>query len=283
MKIVTYKSFFIQKLLPFYDQMECESFFYMILETNHQLKRLDLALNIDLVFSETEIAVWTDITNQLMAEIPIQYILKSTAFYGLQFYVDHNVLIPRPETEELVDWILSDIKNKDLCSLSILDIGTGSGCIAISLAKNLPQATISALDVSQSAIHVAQKNALSNHVSINFICDNILNMNELSQKYDIIVSNPPYVRELEKHEINNNVLQNEPHLALFVADNDALIFYRKIAFLASKYLKPKGSLYFEINQYLGQETLNLLHQTGFTQTEMRKDIYGNNRMIKAKL
>ncbi len=281
--ISSVKKKFIKNLLPFYDEMECESFFFLILENKHQLKRIDLALNQNLVFSDDNLAVWNEIIEKLKVEIPVQYILGITSFYGLDFTVSPSVLIPRPETEELVDWILSNEKATNYSAKSIIDIGTGSGCIAISLAKNLPKAEVFALDVSETALEIATENADYNDVRIEFLCRNILQATELPERFDIIVSNPPYVRELEKHEINNNVLKNEPHLALFVSDDDALIFYKKIAILARNYLKPNGNLYFEINQYLGQETCQLLKDLGFTNIELRKDIYGNDRMIRASL
>jgi release factor glutamine methyltransferase len=232
----------------------------------------------DLAFSESELKIWSFILDQLKKEIPIQYLLGTTHFYGLEFEVNSAVLIPRPETEELVDWIIQSSKVQS--KLKILDIGTGSGCIAIALAKNLPNAQVFALDVSEQALATAKKNAEKNQVHLSFIHQSILETEDLAQEFDIIVSNPPYVRELEKHEIKNNVLDNEPHLALFVEDNDALIFYRKIAQLAQKNLKSEGQLYFEINQYLGKETLNLLLEMGFKNCELRQDIYGNDRMIQ---
>jgi release factor glutamine methyltransferase len=200
----------------------------------------------------------------------------------LEFEVNPNVLIPRPETEELVDWIIES-QNSELRTqkLKILDIGTGSGCIAISLAKNLPNAEVFALDVSEQALATAQRNAESNQVQIQFIHQSILETEDFEHQFDIIVSNPPYVRDLEKQEIKKNVLDNEPHLALFVADNDALLFYRKIAQLAQKNLSPTGQLYFEINQYLGQEMVALLKEMNFQNTELRKDVYGNDRMTKS--
>ena len=160
-----------------------------------------------------------------------------------------------------------------------MDIGTGSGCIGISLAKNIPNSEVFAIDVSEKALAVAEKNALLNTVSLTFLLKNILETTSLDQKFDIIVSNPPYVRNLEKSEIKSNVLDNEPHLALFVADDDALIFYKKIAELAAANLNPNGQLFFEINQYLGKETLDLLESLGLKNRELRKDIYGNDRMI----
>jgi release factor glutamine methyltransferase len=282
MNIKEYRTQFIQELTPIYDAGEAESFFYLILEEKQQLKRIDLALHPDLVFSKAEIVVWNMILEQLKQEIPIQYLLGKTSFYGLDFKVNAAVLIPRPETEELVEWILESQKSKVKSQkLKILDIGTGSGCIAISLAKNLPDATVFALDISEAALATAKINAAYNSVNVTFIHQNILEIEDLQQQFDIIVSNPPYVRNLEKEEIKKNVLENEPHVALFVADNDALIFYKKIAQLAQKNLLPNGQLYFEINQYLGKEMVNLLEKMNFSAIELRKDIYGNDRMTKA--
>jgi release factor glutamine methyltransferase len=281
MKIKDYKLFFKNQLLGIYDETEIDSFFYIILENNNNLKRIDLALNIDLEFSENDLIVWNNILDKLKLEIPIQYILGKTSFYGLEFIVNPNVLIPRPETEELVQWIINDnIKNENL---KIIDIGTGTGCIAISLAKNVENSNVFALDISSSALLVAKQNALFNKVNVTFIEQNILEIENLNQKFDIIVSNPPYVRNLEKHEIHKNVLDNEPHLALFVENNNALIFYKKIAELAKINLNKNGQLFFEINQYLANETVELLKKTGFKNIILKNDIYGNNRMIKCDL
>lgn len=281
-KIKEYRNQFIQELTPIYDAGEAESFFYLILEEKHQLRRIDLALNPDLVFSGEEIVFWNSILEQLKKEIPIQYLLMKTSFYGLDFEVNENVLIPRPETEELVEWIITDnSKIQRSNNLKILDIGTGSGCIAISLAKNIPDAQVYAIDVSEKALATAKRNAEINNVDVTFITQNILETEDLKQQFDIIVSNPPYVRNLEKEEIKKNVLENEPHLALFVEDNDALIFYKKIAELSKKNLLPNGQLYFEINQYLGKEMIDLLEKENFKNIELRKDIYGNDRMIRA--
>ena len=283
MKIKEYRSYFIQELTPIFDEGEAESFFYLILENKQQLKRIDLALQHDLTFSEDEIKIWNAILEQLKNEIPVQYLLGKTSFYGLDFEVNTNVLIPRPETEELVDWIIkSNQVDHNSKGLKILDIGTGSGCIAISLANHIPNAQVFAIDVSENALDTAQKNAESNKVEVTFTNKNILETVDLEQQYDIIVSNPPYVRNLEKEEIKKNVLDNEPHLALFVEDDDALIFYRKIAELAQKNLSENGQLFFEINQYLGQEMINLLEEMNFKNIELRKDIYGNDRMIRSE-
>jgi release factor glutamine methyltransferase len=280
MKIIVFRSGFIETLTPIYDKHEAESFFYLILEEIHGLKRIDLALNPEKEFSEKEIERWDFLLEQLTNQIPVQYLLGRTSFYGLPFIVNENVLIPRQETEELVDWILSE---NTFENLKVLDIGTGSGCIAISLAKNLRNANVSALDISEEALATAKKNAEINEAEVCFMLEDILAVNELPERYDVIVSNPPYVRELEKKEIRKNVLEHEPHLALFVPDGDALVFYRKIAALALKSLKPDGKLYFEINQYLGAETKQLLKEIGFAAVELRKDIYGSDRMLSASI
>lgn len=287
MKAKIYKTQFIEALQNIYDVMEAESFFHLILEEKHQMKRIDLALNPDFILSEKEIQEWDLILEALKKEIPIQYILGRTEFFGLPFKVNEDVLIPRPETEELVEWIIQDTKMEGFKSrdfgMKILDIGTGSGCIAITLAKNIPNAKVYAVDVSPKALKTAKENAAINQVEVVFLEKNILETNDLEMQFDIIVSNPPYVRNLEKEEIKKNVLDNEPHLALFVEDNDALIFYRKIAELAAENLNQNGGLYFEINQYLGEEMIELLHNKGFQDIELRKDIYDNDRMTKAVL
>ena len=284
MKIKDYRTHFIQELSSINDSGEAESFFYLILEEKNQLKRIDLALNPDLTFSNEEIQLWNSILDSLKKEIPIQYLLGKTSFYGLDFEVNLAVLIPRPETEELVEWIIKcNSKIERLKDLKILDIGTGSGCIAISLAKNIVNAEVFAIDVSEKALATAQKNAEINQVKVTFLEKNILETDDLELQFDIIVSNPPYVRELEKQEIKRNVLDHEPHLALFVEDDNALVFYRKIAELAQKNLSQNGLLFFEINQYLGKEMLDLLEKMNFKNIELRKDIYGNDRMIRGTI
>lgn len=276
--IRAYRQYFIAQLTPIFDQMEAESFFYMALEEYRQLKRTDLALNPGLKFNPEEIARWNQLLEGLKQQQPIQYLLGKAHFYGLEFIVSNDVLIPRPETEELVAWVIQD--SHAIENLKIVDIGTGSGCIAIALAKNLRQAQVSAIDVSFAALDIASKNAARNDASVNFIPQDILKCEKLTN-FDVIVSNPPYVRKLEKAEIRQNVLDHEPHLALFVEDDDALLFYRKIAQLALQSLPDNGKLYFEINQYLGAETVSLLEQIGYREVLLKKDIYGNDRMIRA--
>lgn len=284
MKIKQYRTYFIQELSPFYDAYEAESFFYLILEDRHKLRQIDLALNHELNFSEIHIATWSVFLDQLKKEVPVQYLLGKTNFYGLDFEVNENVLIPRPETEELVEWIINENANTDkFKKLKILDIGTGSGCIAVSLAKNLPNAEVYAIDVSKKALETAKRNAVNNNVEVTFMFQDILELEALKHNFDIIVSNPPYVRNLEKVEIKKNVLEYEPHLALFVDDHDALVFYKKIASLAQKNLLENGQLFFEINQYLGEEMTDLLEKMNFNNVELRKDIYDNDRMIKGTI
>ncbi|RYJ40589.1 Release factor glutamine methyltransferase [Flavobacterium anhuiense] len=284
MKIKQYRTQFIKELSPFYDAYEAESFFYLILEDKHKLRQIDLALNHELVFEENDFMIWDELLKQLKKEVPIQYLLGKTNFYGLDFEVNENVLIPRPETEELVEWIINENVSPDKNKkIRILDIGTGTGCIAISLAKNLPNAEVFGVDVSKKAIETAKRNAVRNDADVTFMFLDILETEEFTCQFDIIVSNPPYVRNLEKIEIKKNVLDYEPHLALFVEDNDPLIFYRKIASLAQNGLLKNGKLYFEINQYLGKEMIDLLESMSFENVELRKDIYDNDRMISCKV
>ncbi|MBD3724964.1 MAG: peptide chain release factor N(5)-glutamine methyltransferase [Flavobacteriaceae bacterium] len=286
------KIHFQNKLQSIYDEEEIDSFFFMITEKFYTIRRIDFTLNPDFIIENYP--EWEAIISNLKQEKPIQYILGEAWFYGLKFKVNENTLIPRSETEELVEWILKELSiiNYQL-PINILDIGTGTGCIPISLKSNLPEAEVFAIDVSEKALEIANQNAKDNNVEINFIQTDILKTNNLENllpftlnplpKLDIIVSNPPYVRNLEKEEIKKNVLNYEPHLALFVEDNDALLFYRKIAQLAKESLQPNGLLFFEINQYLGQETVGILSQLGYQNIELRKDLKGNDRMIKCTL
>ncbi|QOD60815.1 peptide chain release factor N(5)-glutamine methyltransferase [Polaribacter haliotis] len=295
MTLKEFKIYFSEELSSMYPNTEKDSFFSIIIEEKLSLQRIDTVLKPDFKIDDTIFAEIKTIIERLKNEEPIQYIFGKTEFYGLPFYVDGNTLIPRPETEELVEWILlcvQDLKLKiQSCTstknenntLSILDIGTGTGCIPISLAKNLQNVAISAIDISSEALKIAKQNAILNKVEVDFFELDILQAVKLPQQYDIIVSNPPYVRELEKAEINNNVLENEPHLALFVDDENPLIFYKKIADLAKQHLSKNGLLFFEINQYLGKETVKMLKDKGFIDIELKKDLFGNNRMIKSSL
>ena len=225
-----------------------------------------------------------DVLNEMIARLqknePIQYIIGIESFGGLTFEVNGNVLIPRPETWELVQWIVADCQSNPACR--ILDIGTGSGCIAISLAKHISQAEVEAWDVSEGALEVAKKNGEKNGVDVCFRQQDVLKAVAGSIRYDVIVSNPPYIAEKEKKVMDANVLDWEPSLALFVPDEDPLLFYRKIAQLGLEMLTENGALYFEINQAYGQETLQMLKDLGYSQVELRTDAWENDRMIKAK-
>ena len=279
-----FKLFFNEALSAIYPKTEIDSFFFILIEEKLKLQRIDTVLKPDFLITKKNLIDLKTIVKRLQKEEPIQYIIGSTEFYGLPFLVDKNTLIPRTETEELVAWVLDEIKvltNNKITELSILDIGTGTGCIPISLAKNLTSLNISAIDISPEALIIAKQNAILNKVTIEFIELDILNAESLPQEYDVIISNPPYVRELEKVEIKNNVLENEPHLALFVEDENPLIFYNKIADLAKQQLSKNGMLFFEINQYLGKETVNMLVKKGFKNIQLKKDLFGNDRMIKA--
>jgi len=282
MQILQFKKYFFSVLTTNYPETEIQSFFNILMEHILNLNRIEIALEPNFEIKEEDFKKLQKGLDNLKEQVPIQYIIGETEFYGLPFKVNKNVLIPRPETEELVSWIIEEAKLQiQNSTITILDIGTGSGCIPISLAKNLPNAAISAIDISPEALKTAKENAELNQVIIQFIEKDILNTTKLNGHYTIIVSNPPYVRELEKAEMQTNVLDNEPHLALFVDNNNPLLFYNKIADLATKHLAENGLLFFEINQYLGQVTVDLLTSKGFTNIELKKDMFGVDRMIKA--
>ncbi len=265
--------YFKQQLSRIADEREITSWAYMMIENLFGYNRSDCIINsekeLNLVLAERIKRIVSD----LRANKPLQYILGETEFYGLKFKVNQHTLIPRPETEELITWILKEEFS------SALDIGTGSGCTSIVLAKNT-RAQISAIDISENALKVAKHNAKENSVDVNFIKQDILVAINL-QKVDLIVSNPPYVLEIEKQNMKANVLQYEPHLALFVPDNDPLLFYNKIGNLATESLNFGGKLFFEINERYGTEISKMLSNIGFVDIELKKDINEKDRMIKA--
>jgi len=283
MTIHTFKSFVTTTLTPLFPATEIETFFFLLMEELLGMQRIDTVLKASEEISTDKLVALKEALKRLEEEEPIQYILGTTEFYGLPFIVTPDTLIPRPETEELVTWVLESLSPTE--NTTILDIGTGSGCIPIALKKKAKNTIVSAIDVSKEALVIAEKNALKNETNIQFHQADILATSSLSftntEKFDVIVSNPPYVRELEKAEISNNVLQNEPHLALFVSNENPLLFYSKIAELAAKHLTENGLLFFEINQYLGNETAAMLAEKGFSDIELRKDIFKNDRMLKA--
>ena len=281
MKLSQLKINFIAQLQGVYDKEEVHSFFYLLCDFFLQYSRFEVSMSQDTMVSETNIARFEKVLLRLKAQEPIQYILGTTEFYGLTFKVNEHTLIPRPETEELVDWVLSNLHDQDRM-LDILDIGTGSGCIAISLAKNIPTARVSGIDISEKTLEVAQENAVKNQVLVSFCKKDILQTTALKNKYDVMVSNPPYVRQIEKKAMNANVLDYEPGVALFVPNEDPLLFYRKIARLAIMSLQTRGWLYFEINEYLSKEMDVLLKEIGFANIEIKKDFREVPRMIKCQ-
>jgi len=278
-KIKDLRTVFVNRLQNHYPLEEVQSFFQITANNFLGYNRIDVVLHLEEVLNERQTQYFLDTCNRLMEYEPIQYILGNTVFYGLPFKVTEDTLIPRPETEELVSWIIEEYQeNQDI---QLLDIGTGSGSIAVSLAKHMVNSKVTAYDISEKALTIASQNAVVNNVDVAFKHVDILKTKKIDKSFDCIISNPPYVRELEKQEIKSNVLDYEPHTALFVSDRDPLIFYRVIGVLAFDNLSSTGSLFFEINQYLGNETVNLLKDIGFRTIELRKDIFGNDRMVKA--
>ena len=231
----------------------------------------------DITLSAEQQSLLDNAIERLKKQEPIQYILGYSDFCGLRFRVTPATLIPRPETSELVEWIASEATGNE----SILDIGTGSGCIAISLAHKVPQSKVTAWDISSDALAVAAENSKTNGQTITFEQVDILAHQPTGEQFDIIVSNPPYIKENEKEAMHSNVLDWEPHTALFVPDSDPLLFYRTIAEKGLMLLKPGGRLYFEINRAHGKETMEMLAALGYTGIELRKDFAENDRMIRA--
>lgn len=271
---------FLYSLASKFSPEEILFFFRILCEDFFDLPRHKLALQLDRELTEEQQSELNNALLLLQQEYPLQYIIGHTAFYGLHIKVNSSTLIPRPETEELVDWIISSTnKNKEV---KILDIGTGSGCMAIALAKNLPKSKVFALDISAEALQTAKENAIINEVSVQFDLVDILNAPQIDETFDIIVSNPPYVLESEKALMKKNVLDFEPETALFVKDTDALIFYRAIAKLSREKLNPQGLLFFEINENKGNQTKDLLKQLDFTNIEIKKDYREKDRMVKAQ-
>lgn len=285
MKLKALSNQFHQQLDIIYGKDEVNSFLGLLNEHYLKLQRIDIILNPEIELSSEQVQLFLDALDALTAQKPIQYIIGKTEFYGLTFAVNEHTLIPRPETEELVDFVLEDLASSNNKPMKILDIGTGTGCIPISLAKNYSNSQIFAIDISEGALKVAQHNADLNDVKVEFFQDDIMNIrhNEAivpSQSFDVIVSNPPYVRQLEKAKMKPNVLDYEPHLALFVEDDNALQFYKAICEYAKDRLVVGGALFFEINEYLGQDMIALLKDFGFNNIELRQDVFGKDRMIK---
>lgn len=276
-KLSTVKSFFLKELIAF---EEARIFFEICCDAWLGMNKTDLLIDKDRELSESEMLKFFYGIKSLKKNTPVQYVVGEVWFFDLKISLEAGVLIPRPETEELVDWIIDSEKNE----ISILDIGTGSGCIPLALKNNLRQSQVSGCDISEKAIEIAMKNAKDLNIDVDFFSLDILNETKWAgRKLDVIVSNPPYIPIKEKLKMSSNVLDYEPSLALFVPNNNPLLFYIKIAEFSVLYLKSKGSLYFEIHEEFGYETLNMLENKGFSNLEMRQDLQGKNRMIRAIL
>ena len=268
-----------QALGALYDASEIEALTLLVVSEICGLSKAKIKAFPETEIAQTQYEKLNATLTRLKTGEPVQYILGHTEFYGLPFKVTPSVLIPRPETEELVEWALASVGSGQFTGPSILDIGTGSGCIAISLKKNLPNAQVSAIDISTQALAIAKQNAELNRVDINFIEADILNLKSEIPKSDIIISNPPYVTLEDKKQMHTNVNDFEPHTALFVPQDDPLIFYKAIADFALKNLSENGKLFFEINESLGNETVELLKGKGFKNIDLRKDMSGRDRMV----
>jgi len=276
MKIKDLQTLVFSQLQPVFEAVEAKIFTDMLLQHYTGCDRISLNLNPNTEIEDAIIKQIHSALAELQKQKPIQYILGETEFCGLKFKVNSSVLIPRPETEELIMWILAENSKAN----NILDLCTGSGCIAVSLSKNLKNTSLTGIDISRDALEVAKRNAISNQVDIDFQCIDVLQENfSLNKKFDVIVSNPPYVREMEKREMHVRVLNYEPHSALFVDDNNPLQFYKAIARIGTTHLTDNGKLYLEINEAYGQETADLLLQYNYSDIVLKKDIHGKDRMI----
>jgi release factor glutamine methyltransferase len=263
-----------------YPDDEIRNIFFLVSEHLLNYSKIDILLKSNEPISAEAVENFNMLLARLRNWEPVQYVLGRTEFYGLPFRVDPRVLIPRPETEELVDWI---IRHEGKSKVSILDIGTGSGCIAVTLAARLTGAAVWACDIQKEALEVAVENAQCNGVEINFFYFDMLDgQSSLPRRFDVMVSNPPYVREEEKAFMRRNVLDYEPSTALYVPDDDPLIYYRSIALLARKYLNDGGSLYLEINEKFPLEVVKLLKNAGLYAVEVKRDMGNKSRMVRGK-
>lgn len=277
------RKYYCELLCSLYEKDEANAMILILFKYYFNIDRVRMVLEPDLRLSESEMLKIHFAVKDLLKNKPIQYVTGETEFCDLKFKVNENVLIPRPETAEMISKIVNSQQSTVNNHCSIIDIGTGSGCIAISLAKMISNSNVYALDISEEALKIAKENAFNNNVNVSFIHDDILNLkNNIETKFDIIVSNPPYVRELEKVEMHNNVLKWEPHKALFVSDNDPLIFYRSILEFAKTHLKDNGEVWFEINEYLGKEMSDLCHELGFSNVKIHKDFRDRDRVMSLR-
>ena len=281
MSLQEIKIFLKQTLSSKIDAVELTSLIGMLIEAVTGWNRMQQIVNVNTGLSKEQQALLENYAQQLLAGKPIQYILGKAWFMGNELMVNEQVLIPRPETEELVEWIISyaSIMNKPL---SILDIGTGSGCIPIALKLSLPNCTLIGLDISKDALAIAQINAKNLNASIEWMEEDILNTAALDNSYDIIVSNPPYIPLREKKDMQEQVLNFEPSIALFVSNEDPLIYYKAIAKIGKQNLSKNGQLFFEIHYNQGKAILALLDELNY-HAELRQDSFGKNRMVRASL
>lgn len=306
------KTRFYTELAALYPQSEVATFFYRTIEHYLGVQRFILAVQPQFTVTQEQEGLLLEALAQLRLEKPLQYVLGVAPFMDLDLKVNQHVLIPRPETEDLVQWVVDEVRGQEegverkeltvqrtarsgksaeveprqLKGLRLLDVGTGSGCIAIALAKHLPQAQVYALDVSEQALEVARHNAALQGANVTFLHRDILAPEfdlEFELGFDLIVANPPYVREQEKAQIRNNVKQYEPARALFVPDDDPLLFYKAIARLATTHLRPGGTVYLEVNQHLATATQALLQAYNFSELVRRTDRFGNDRFVKGNL
>ena len=283
MTIKEYYRHYLRKLQTIYDLDEASVMAGWVFEAYAGLKRSDILKDPDLSLHSDTIAKLNYSLHRLLLHEPVQYILGETWFCNLRFKVNKYVLIPRPETEELVEWIIEDDKKEmQENHLSIADIGTGSGCIAIALKKKLPAANVSAIDVSKEALITAKENAIDNETKIDFLQLDFLDEAswEGLQQFDIIVSNPPYIPMNEKEKLDKNVTLFEPHTALFVPDHSPLLFYEKIALFAKKHLKENGKIYAETHEEFANATVHVFSKQ-FQEVQLKQDLLGKNRMVKA--
>lgn len=273
--------FVLNQLRTIYDDSEASSITDWIMENVTGSKKTERMLYKNAALTANEETLVKSYVERLLQHEPVQYVLNESWFCGFKFYVDKNVLIPRPETVELVEWIIDNCKSIHN-ELKILDIGTGSGCIPISLKRKLRKAEIWSCDVSEEALLVAKRNATTLGADVKFLQLDFLNKEQWKQlpSFDIIVSNPPYIPKKDAAQMSPNVLQYEPSTALFVPDNDSLIFYKAIAEFGKKHLNKGGTIYMEIHEDLGEATTKILQVNGYT-TELKKDMQGKERMIKA--
>lgn len=279
MLIKQVKDLYISTLSSIYDEREAVSIFYICAEDICSVSRRQLAVRDSIEDSDAEKLLAA--LEELKKSIPVQYVTGKAYFYGRMFNVDNRVLIPRGETEELVEWILCE--HDDETKKNVLDIGVGSGAICVSLSCERKNWRVEGVDVSSDAIQVAMSNAQNLSASVKFICMDILDEEKWTQtgKYDIIVSNPPYVLESERDSMHSNVTLNEPSIALYVPDDKPLLFYSKIALYATTHLNEGGSLYFEINEAYGKQTVEMLKDMGYRDVSLRSDINGKDRMVRA--